>query len=119
MLCQGLSHVIFNASNHDDYENTLKFYQSIGFKPVTDNPNQSESEEERTAWLKLAAGTKATTDVIIKLVLNASALAQHKPSVDIDWSLEESAIVFITEDIKVSFIIDKIDKETRTRRNIH
>jgi hypothetical protein len=117
MLSQGLSHVVFNASNFDDYKNTLRFYQAIGFKPVTDKPN-NESYEERTAWLKLASGAQATADIIIKLVLNASALAQHKPSADVDWSLEESAIVFNTNDIKVSFffIIDKIDKEARTKK---
>lgn len=107
MLSQGLSHIILNASNYDDYGNALKFYQAIGFGAITDKPTQSEyvenEEEKRIAWLELSAEAEVTTDMIIKLVLNPSSLASRKFSADIDLSLEETAIVFATNDIKVSF----------------
>lgn len=102
MLSQGLSYVIFNASNCEDFEKTLKFYQTLGFKTIADKSHKSHSEE-RTAWLKLKSADECASEITIKLVLNASAVAQRKPSSDVDWALEESAIVLAVKDLDVSF----------------
>lgn len=113
MLSQGLSYVIFNASNCEDFEKTLKFYQTLGFKTIADKSHKSHSEE-RIAWLKLKSADECASEITIKLVLNASAVAQRKPSSDVDWALEESAIVLAVKDLDVSFFfsfIDKIDKK--------
>ncbi|KAI7903188.1 6-phosphofructokinase [Cokeromyces recurvatus] len=98
MLSQGLSHVIFNALSSEDFERTLKFYEAVGFKTVTDKCQENHAEE-RTAWLKLVSGDNNATNATIKLVLNASAITQRKPATDVDWALEEAAIVFAVKDI--------------------
>lgn len=109
MLSQGLSYVIFNASNCEDFEKTLKFYQTLGFKNVADKSHESQSEE-RTAWLKLSSADECASEITIKLILNASAVAQRKPASDVDWALEENAIVLAVKDLDVS-LIDFIDKK--------
>ncbi|KAI8991418.1 6-phosphofructokinase [Mycotypha africana] len=101
MLSQGLSYVIFNASNVDDFENTLKFYQVLGYKAITDKTEENQTEQ-RTAWLKLTSEGKKATDSSIKLVLNCSAIAQEKPASDVDWSLEESALVLAVKDVEAA-----------------
>lgn len=101
MLSQGLSYVIFNASNCEDFEKTLQFYQALGFKNVADKSHESQSEE-RTAWLKLNSADECASEITIKLVLNASAITQRKPASDVDWALEENAIVLAVKDLNVS-----------------
>ncbi|KAF1798054.1 6-phosphofructokinase [Mucor lusitanicus] len=98
MLSQGLSYVIFNASNCEDFEKTLQFYQALGFKNVADKSHESQSEE-RTAWLKLNSADECASEITIKLVLNASAITQRKPASDVDWALEENAIVLAVKDL--------------------
>ncbi|KAI8645564.1 6-phosphofructokinase [Parasitella parasitica] len=98
MLSQGLSYVIFNASSCDDFKKTLKFYQTFGFKTVADKSHESQSEE-RTAWLKLDSADACASEITIKLVLNASAVAQRKPASDVDWALEENAVVLAVKDL--------------------
>lgn len=93
MLSQGLSHIIFNASNKEDFERTLIFYKSLGFKSLTDKPE----EDTRVAWLKLAS------TVSIKVILAISAIPQRKPAGDTDWTLEENALAFGINNIDVSF----------------
>lgn len=105
MLSQGLSHIIFNASNHEDFQLAIKFYTSLGFKDIT----AKEQQKESVVWLKLSSESQA--DVIIKLVFNISAIPQHKPAGDVDWALEEASIAFSINDIDVSYnLIDKINK---------
>ncbi|KAI8362745.1 6-phosphofructokinase [Choanephora cucurbitarum] len=100
MSAQGLSHIIFNASNLKDYENTLKFYHALGFEQVVDkSENITNQSESRTAWLRLNAGADYASDATIKLVLNALAKSQSKPSKDLDWSAQENAIVLAVKDI--------------------
>lgn len=99
MLSQGLSHIIFNASSCGDFDSTIKFYEALGFKTVS---NKSESAEERIAWLKLNSEAESTTEATIKLVLSPSAIAQRKPAGDVDWSLEENSFALAIKDVKVS-----------------
>lgn len=93
MLSQGLSHIIFNASNKEDFESTLIFYKSLGFQSLSDKPQ----DDTRVAWLKLAS------TVSIKLVLTTSAIAQRRPASDTDWTLEENAFAFSINNIDVRF----------------
>lgn len=109
MSAQGLSHIILNASNTTDYENTLKFYHALGFEQVVDKSENTNQPESRAAWLKLSAGTDYASDATIKLVLNALAKSQPKPSKDLDWSAQENAIVLAVKDINVSVSKKKTD----------
>lgn len=90
VLSEGLSHIIFNAITAEDFKRALEFYQAVGFKVISDK----KENELRTAWL--------TNETTIKLILNPSSIAQPKIATDIDWSLEENALVFSVEDINVS-----------------
>ncbi|GAA5799810.1 hypothetical protein HPULCUR_005229 [Helicostylum pulchrum] len=102
MLSQGLSHIIFNASNNEDFERAIEFYTSLGFK----NLSEKEQADETVVWLKLGSDS----NVIIKLVFTTSAFAQHKPAGDVDWSLEEAAIAFSINDVEaVKFKLDELD----------
>ncbi|KAI8074236.1 6-phosphofructokinase [Gilbertella persicaria] len=97
-MSQGLSHFIFNASNSSDFENTIKFYHSLGFQQVVE---KSENElEARIAWLKLVSSNESATSATIKLVLNPLAKTQPKPSKDIDLSSQETVIVLTVSDMK-------------------
>lgn len=98
MLSQGLSHVIFNASYEVAFDSSLRFYEALGFKVVS---NKVETSEEKVAWLKLSSATEGTTESTIKVVLNASAIPQRKPAGDIDWSLEENSMAFAINNIQV------------------
>ncbi|CAO3608042.1 unnamed protein product [Mucor hiemalis] len=95
MLSQGLSYIIFNASSCGDFESTIKFYEALGFKTVS---NKVETTEERVAWLKLNSESEATTEAVIKLILSPSAIPQRKPAGDVDWSLEESSFALAIND---------------------
>lgn len=117
MLSQGLSHVIFNASNAQCFQHTLEFYEVLGFKAVADRSQEGQSEE-RVTWLRLGSQTSVVTDATIKLVLNASALTQHKPCGDVDWSLEEFALAFTIKDINVR-LIDKLRKPSHKFNSQH
>lgn len=108
MLSQGLSYVTFNASNVNSFQQTLNFYQALGFKSIGDrSQDNSQSDEVRVAWLKLKAEPPVSSNATIKLTLNPCALTQHKPCGDVDWSLEEFALAFTINDINVCFLIDK------------
>lgn len=91
MLSQGLSFIIFNASNQQEVQETISFYEAIGFHVVSD-----KTYKERTVWLRSESNTT------IQLVLNSKAKKQAKPSTDSDWSLEEIALAFYTENLQVS-----------------
>ncbi|CEI95956.1 Putative 6-phosphofructokinase [Rhizopus microsporus] len=89
MLSQGLSFIIFNASNQQEVQETISFYEAIGFHVVSD-----KAYKERTVWLRSKSNTT------IQLVLNSKAKKQAKPSTDSDWSLEEIALAFYTENLQ-------------------
>lgn len=109
MLSQGLSYIIFNASSCGDFESTIKFYEALGFKTVS---NKVETTEERVAWLKLNSESEATTEASIKLILSPSAIPQRKPAGDVDWSLEESSFALAINDAAVSVYFSiRIDKQ--------
>lgn len=99
MLSQGLSHIIFNASNSEDFERAIQFYTGLGFK----NLSEKEQTDETVVWLKLCSDS----NVVIKLVFSTSAFPQRKPANDVDWSLEEAAIAFSITDVEVSFFFDR------------
>ncbi|KAI8083927.1 6-phosphofructokinase [Thamnidium elegans] len=100
MLSQGLSHIIFNASNHEDFERAIQFYTSLGFK----NLSEKEQADETVVWLKLCSDS----NVVIKLVFSTSVFAQRKPAEDVDWSLEEAAIAFSINDAEA--VKSKLDE---------
>lgn len=98
----GLSHIVLHACTPEDYERTLAFYTGFGFNIVLDNDDK-EDADERKVWLKLSAAVDSqTTDVTIKLAMSTSSMRRPQPPSDIDWSLEETAMVLAAGDLKAS-----------------
>ncbi|KAI8092438.1 6-phosphofructokinase [Gilbertella persicaria] len=100
-MVKGLSHIVFIASSEELFQNTLVFYKAFGFKLVN-APSQAKKQEgeEKETWLKLSADAHAmTTDIIVRLVLNARSTPRPKPSSDQDWGLNESALALSIVDV--------------------
>lgn len=98
----GLSHIVLHACTPEDYERTLAFYTGFGFNVILDK-DDNEDTDERKVWLKLSAAVDSqTTDITIKLTMSTSAMRRAQPPADIDWSLEETAMVLATGDLKAS-----------------
>lgn len=98
----GLSHIVLHACTPEDYERTLAFYTGFGFNIVLNNDDK-EDADERKVWLKLSAAVDSqTTDVTIKLAMSTSSMRRPQPPSDIDWSLEETAMVLAAGDLKAS-----------------
>lgn len=100
-MVKGLSHIVYVASSDELFQRTIAFYKAFGFKVLT-APNQLDKEDDRETWLKMEANEHAmTSDIIIRLVLNARCVPKTRPTEDADWGLNESALALSVFDVGV------------------
>ncbi|KAG2206714.1 hypothetical protein INT47_003656 [Mucor saturninus] len=98
-MVKGLSHIVYVASSDELFQRTIEFYRAFGFKVLT-APNQLDKEDDKETWLKMEANEHAmTSDVIIRLILNLRCVPKTRPSEDMDWSLNESALALSVFDV--------------------
>lgn len=117
MVAQGFSHFALKAKTPETFQDTIRFYQRIGFRKLLDQIKEGENalpeyddeadeEHERTrrVWLKLGATQNTmTTNIIIKLSLCAAVASSSRPrSNDVDWGMVDNAMVLLVKDTEVN-----------------
>lgn len=103
-MVKGLSHIVYVASSDELFTRTVEFYKAFGFKALNAPSQSSKADNEnKETWLKMAADEHAmTSDIVIRLVLSASAVPRARPCDDQDWGLNESALALSVFDVTVS-----------------
>ena len=101
---QGFSHFVLCASTPDKYEETITFYEAIGFQRMLDQCKTKEDNRHKV-WMKLKAAAQAqAADLVIKITLS-----EGNTFLESQQTNGESAVVILVKDMEVTQEYNPLD----------
>ncbi|CAO3597415.1 unnamed protein product [Absidia cylindrospora] len=98
----GLSHSMISSISQEAFNNSVKFYEKLGFVKVVGNTDAEGETFVQQTWLRLTSQRKETASMVLKIVLNPKAsLRQGTPvTTDKNWALEDNLFVLNVQDLE-------------------
>ncbi|KAI8140855.1 6-phosphofructokinase [Fennellomyces sp. T-0311] len=104
MSADGFLHVLLRANVPAKFDETIHFYNNLGFSKCLDQVRRGKEADDgeehlRTVWLKLnSTNTTVSSNLIVKITLSAIAVnCDRRPSADVDWAMEEHIMTLLVE----------------------